>query len=75
MILRREPDNPYDPNAIRVERADGAQIGYIPRDLAKHLTYRWDVQMITQVLATVIELTGGYSQWASRGLRIQFNRS
>ena len=28
-----EPDNPYDPNAIRVE-IEGEKVGYLPRDLA-----------------------------------------
>jgi hypothetical protein len=32
----REPDNPYDPNAIRVEVA-GYLLGYVPRADAKEL--------------------------------------
>jgi len=28
--LRREPDNPYDPNAVRVEWR-GRKLGYVPR--------------------------------------------
>ena len=74
VTLRREPDNAYDPNAIRVERGDGSQIGYIPKELAANLARAWDVQEITTIPATVTTLTGGYSQWSSRGLRIQFNR-
>ena len=31
--LIREPENEYDPNAIRVE-IDGRKVGYLPRDLA-----------------------------------------
>lgn len=27
----REPDNPYDAKAIRIENADGIKIGYVPR--------------------------------------------
>lgn len=34
VILEREPDNPHDPNAIRVVAQNG-YIGYIPRDLAR----------------------------------------
>lgn len=38
LLLRREPDNPYDPRAVRVEW-QGTQIGYAPRadnvDLAR----------------------------------------
>ena len=27
----REPDNPYDPQAIVVKNADGVKIGYVPK--------------------------------------------
>ena len=30
LVLRREPDNPHDKNAIRVETESGIHIGYIP---------------------------------------------
>lgn len=30
----REPDNPYDANAIRVDTVDGIKIGYVPRQHA-----------------------------------------
>jgi hypothetical protein len=31
LVLRREPDNPHDARAIRVERAGGTALGYVPR--------------------------------------------
>ncbi len=31
ILLKREPTNPYDPNAIRVECKNGQQIGYLNR--------------------------------------------
>ena len=31
VLLRREPTNPYDSNAIRVERLTGEQIGFFKR--------------------------------------------
>lgn len=38
LLLRREPDNPFDPNAIAVSWTDTAgdshQLGYVPRALA-----------------------------------------
>ncbi len=34
LLLHAEPDNPYDPSAIRVV-FDGRQIGYVQRDVAK----------------------------------------
>lgn len=27
----REPDNPYDPQAIMIKNADGVKIGYVPK--------------------------------------------
>ena len=35
--LVREPDNPYDSNAILVVCEDGSNLGYVPRTLAKDL--------------------------------------
>jgi hypothetical protein len=35
--VRPEPDNPHDPNAVRVE-VDGALVGYLPRDTAEEFT-------------------------------------
>ena len=39
--MSREPDNPHDPNAIRVEIGDKL-LGYIPRDLAETLAPQMD---------------------------------
>jgi hypothetical protein len=36
--FEREPDNPHDPNAIRVENEDFAKVGYLPRQAAAWLT-------------------------------------
>lgn len=32
-LLVAEPDNPYDPNAIRVMTSDWKLLGYVPRDM------------------------------------------
>lgn len=37
VVLRREPSNPYDSNAIRVDNVLGNQIGHIPRTVAAKL--------------------------------------
>ncbi len=37
VVLRREPTNPYDANAVRVE-VQGRHVGYIARDLAGDVT-------------------------------------
>lgn len=37
VIVRREPSNPYDSNALRVENVQRQQIGHIPRTMASKL--------------------------------------
>jgi len=39
--LRRDPENPHDPNAIAVE-AGGEQVGWVPRELAAELAGQLD---------------------------------
>jgi hypothetical protein len=34
VFLRPEPDNPADPNAIKVELGGGIHIGYVPKEVA-----------------------------------------
>jgi hypothetical protein len=41
--LRRDPDNPHDPNAIQVHPSDGGdQVGWVPRELAAELAPELD---------------------------------
>jgi len=41
--LRRDPDNPHDPNAIAVHPTDGGeQVGWVPRELAAELAPELD---------------------------------
>jgi hypothetical protein len=37
LTLRRDPDNAHDPNAIAVHAAGGAQLGWVPREVAVEL--------------------------------------
>lgn len=32
LVLKREPENGFDSLAIRVETADGVNVGYVPRE-------------------------------------------
>ncbi|KAK5166897.1 uncharacterized protein LTR77_007626 [Saxophila tyrrhenica] len=38
ILMRREPGNPFDSNAIRIDNVAGVQIGHIPRRIAAKLT-------------------------------------
>ena len=40
--LRRDPGNPHDPNAIMVLLEDGAQAGWVPREVAAELAGELD---------------------------------
>jgi hypothetical protein len=42
LSLRREPANEHDPNAIAVLAADGAQVGFVPREVAATLAPQID---------------------------------
>lgn len=42
ILMRREPGNPYDSNAIRVDNVGGQQIGHIPRRMAEKLAKYMD---------------------------------
>jgi hypothetical protein len=43
LVLRRDPANEHDPNAIQVHPADGeAQVGWVPRELAAELAPQLD---------------------------------
>ncbi len=52
VMIRREPGNPYDSNAIRVDNVQGTQIGHLPRNLAAKLA----PLMVGHVLCCLIAL-------------------
>jgi SWI/SNF-related matrix-associated actin-dependent regulator of chromatin subfamily A3 len=71
IVLRREPTNPYDRNAIRVERLNREQIGYINRHLAAELADHVDVEG-GSANGQVAALTGGGYDGYSLGVNIEF---
>ena len=40
--LRRDPENPHDPNAIAVHAPGGEQVGWVPRELAAEIAPELD---------------------------------
>ena len=72
VLLKREPTNPYDPNAISVECQNGWQIGYLNRPLAAMLVPFFDnYQQI--VHGNVHCITGSLRPGYSLGVVITFN--
>ena len=77
--LAREPNNPRDPNAIRVLRivctdlperiTVGEQLGYLSRELAEELAPRMDARVLV-LLAKILHITGREGGYAL-GVNIQ----
>jgi hypothetical protein len=44
LVLRRDPANAHDANAIAVDTVDGAQLGWVPRELAAELAPELDAR-------------------------------
>uniref|UniRef100_A0ABI7YAB5 Helicase like transcription factor n=1 Tax=Felis catus TaxID=9685 RepID=A0ABI7YAB5_FELCA len=42
VALQREPNNPYDKNAVKVNNVNGNQVGHLKKDLAAALAYIMD---------------------------------
>jgi hypothetical protein len=71
LVLKREPDNSVDINAIKVFRKRGAEVGYIPREMTKWLAKPLEKAGGTmQVRAK--DLTGGVPNYPTRGVEVEF---
>lgn len=42
LILVRDPENPHDKSAIKVETENGEELGYVPKEMAEELAQRLD---------------------------------
>lgn len=71
LVLQRKPDNPKDPNAVAVLRADGCQVGFLNARLARSLAPLIDAGARFDV--TVSQRTGGEGG-RSYGLNILIER-
>ena len=71
VLLRREPFNPYDKFAIRVETIEGNHIGYIPKEVAIVLSpYLDDVARLMS--ARVVGLQTGATEQQPVSVKISF---
>jgi hypothetical protein len=69
LILRREPRNPVDANAIAVHCSSGQQLGYLPADLAASLA----TVDLSRFEAEIEDLTGGIPGHEHRGVNISIS--
>ncbi len=68
LCLEREPNNPIDPNAIKVLRVTGEQLGYIPAHVAASGLAR-DLDRGARPKCRIKNLTGG--DGLTRGVNIE----
>jgi hypothetical protein len=68
LVLEREPDNCRDPNAIKVLRMSGEQLGYIPAHVAANGLAK-DLDCGMRPKCRIANLTGGQGRW--RGVNIE----
>lgn len=69
--LEREPDNPYDTNAVAVFASEyGDQVGYLSGKIAEELAPLMDRGQL--VTCQVAEITGDYDQ--TRGVNVQVTK-
>lgn len=72
LVLEREPDNAVDPNAIKVLRVTGEQLGYIPAHVAASGLAR-DLDRGGRPKCRIVNLTGG--DGLTRGVNIEIGES
>jgi single-stranded-DNA-specific exonuclease len=72
VLLIREPDNPYDKNAIKVVRQNGQQFGFLNRYLAAMVSTMLD-HYGRPISAVVSELGSGFYPDSSLGVRVKFD--
>jgi hypothetical protein len=48
LVLRAEPDNEHDPNAVAVLTEDGSSLGYVPRELAPSVDDAWSAVVLRE---------------------------
>ena len=70
--LVRDRGNRHDPNAVRVERGSGEQIGWLPADIAKEIAPVMDREIIPD--AVIVKMMGGTEDKPTLGVLIDIGR-
>ena len=72
VLLVREPENQFDPHAVKVTRQDGQQFGYLDRYLAARISPQLD-HYGKPIKAIVASLTGGFYRDSNFGVIVEFD--
>ncbi|MBI1927492.1 DEAD/DEAH box helicase, partial [Candidatus Poribacteria bacterium] len=54
LILKHEPANPYDPNAVEILTEGGIKVGYVPRYLAPDMVERINIRPIKATISEIL---------------------
>ena len=71
LLLRPEPDNPHDPNAVAVLLETGEPLGYVPREIAPSVGDGWSAVVLRERRATPREPRTGVTMLLARADRIE----
>ena len=66
--LTPEPDNQYDPNAVRIEHKE-TMLGYVPRKLSSEVSAALEIE--TDLECIITKLTPTAKPWEQCKVRIQ----
>jgi hypothetical protein len=68
-----EPTNPHDPEAVKVIRKNGEQVGHLDRDLAKQIAWYFEASLFPQ-MATVLKIVGDIGKGQNLGVVIRIQQ-
>jgi len=68
--LVQEPDNIYDPNAVRVIRQSGEQVGYLNKNIAEEIQWYFDASWLHHEVE-ILDIIGKPSVGQSLGVLIK----
>ena len=80
LVLRRDPANEADPNAVAVDTVDGEQVGWVPRELAAGLApqldggERWSAVVLREQRASPRDLRSGLTMLLAPAESIEIER-
>lgn len=67
VILVREPNNPADPHAIKLQHVGAGKLGYIPRDATVVFRSAWDAGLTPK--AEIFRVDPTSKEWLQIGVR------
>ena len=70
-MLRPEPDNPHDPDAVAVLLAGGEPLGYVPRELAPQVDASWSAVALRERRASPRDPRTGVTMLLARASSIE----